>query len=86
MSDKELSDYIKTIDPKFNSNLEKGTIEMTNEYYNLLEEYIARLNNKKDLYKGVLDKIKELVNKEEFTMQRKFKMREDILKLLEEIE
>ena len=59
MSDKELSDYIKTIDPKFNSNLEKGTIEMTNEYYNLLEEYISRLNNKKDLYKSVLDKIKE---------------------------
>ena len=36
-------DYIKTINPDFNSHIEKGTIEMNNEYYNLLEEKIARL-------------------------------------------
>lgn len=38
MSDKELDNYIKTINPDFNSHIEKGTIEMNNEYYNLLEE------------------------------------------------
>lgn len=43
MNDKELDNYIKTINPDFNSHIEKGTIEMNNEYYNLLEEKIARL-------------------------------------------
>ncbi len=45
MTDKELEDYIKTIDPGFNSHLGSGTIEMNNEYYNLLEERMARLIN-----------------------------------------
>lgn len=43
MTDKELDDYMKTINPNFNSHIEKGTIEMNNEYYNLLEEKMARL-------------------------------------------
>lgn len=43
MTDRELDDYMKTVNPDFNSHLEKGTIEMSNEYYNLLEEKMARL-------------------------------------------
>ena len=43
MGDKELDDYMKTVNPDFNSHIEKGTIEMSNEYYNLLEEKMARL-------------------------------------------
>lgn len=43
MTDKELDDYMKTINPNFNSHIEKGTIEMNNEYYNLLEEKMVRL-------------------------------------------
>lgn len=43
MTDKELDDYMKTINPNFDSHIEKGTIEMSNEYYNLLEEKMARL-------------------------------------------
>ncbi len=34
------------IEPNFDSHLEKGTIEMSNEYYNLLEEKMVRLINK----------------------------------------
>lgn len=45
MTNKELDDYIKTVNPDFNSHIEKGTIEMNNEYYNLLEEKITRLIN-----------------------------------------
>lgn len=52
MADKELDDYMKTVNPNFNSHIEKGTIEMSNEYYNLLEEKIARLiNQNKELKK-----------------------------------
>lgn len=46
MTDKELDNYMKTVNPNFNSHIEKGTIEMNNEYYNLLEEKMARLINK----------------------------------------
>lgn len=45
MSDKELEEYIKKVEPNFNSHLEKATIEMSNEYYNLLEERMARFIN-----------------------------------------
>lgn len=46
MSDKELEEYIKKVDPNFSSHIENGTIEMSNEYYNLIEERMARLTNK----------------------------------------
>ena len=46
MNDKELEEYINKIEPNFNSHLEKGTIEMSNEYYNLVEEKMVRLINK----------------------------------------
>ena len=45
MTNKELDDYMKTVNPNFDSHIEKGTIEMSNEYYNLLEEKMARLIN-----------------------------------------
>ena len=45
MVDKELDNYMKTVNPNFDSHIEKGTIEMSNEYYNLLEEKMARLIN-----------------------------------------
>lgn len=51
---KDREDYIKTINPDFNSHIEKGTIEMNNEYYNLLEEKIARLINQNQELKSQL--------------------------------
>ena len=54
MSDKELEEYINKIKPNFNSHLEKGTIEMSNEYYNLLEEKMVRLINKNQELKSQL--------------------------------
>ena len=56
MSDKELEEYINKIEPNFDSHLEKGTIEMSDEYYNLLEEKMVRLINKNQKYKEVIDK------------------------------
>lgn len=58
MSDKELEEYINKIEPNFDSHLEKGTIEMSNEYYNLLEEKMARLINKNELLKKQLEEYK----------------------------
>ena len=39
-----------------NKELEKGSIEMNNEYYNLLEEKMVGLINKDQKYKEVIDK------------------------------
>ena len=55
MSDKELEEYIKKVEPNFDSHLEKGTIEMSNEYYNLLEEKMVRLINKNQELKKELE-------------------------------
>ena len=86
MSDKELEEYIKKVEPNFDSHLEKGTIEMSNEYYNLLEEKMARLINKnKELnqkYENaenndkVVDKVNwenQKLKKQNKTIQEKFK-------------
>lgn len=54
MTDKELDNYMKTVNPNFDSHIEKGTIEMSNEYYNLLEEKMARLINEKQELKKQL--------------------------------
>lgn len=65
MSDKELEEYINKIEPNFDSHLEKGTIEMSNEYYNLLEERMARLiNENQELSKqsNILQADKEQLN------------------------
>lgn len=53
MSDKELEEYIKKVEPNFNSDLAKGTIEMSIEYYNLLEERMRRLIDKNEELKLV---------------------------------
>ena len=58
MSDKELEEYINKIEPNFDSHLEKGTIEMSNEYYNLLEEKMVRLINKNQKLKKQLKEYK----------------------------
>ena len=55
MSDKELEEYINKIEPNFDSHLEKGTIEMSDEYYNLLEEKMVRLINKNQELKKQLE-------------------------------
>jgi len=47
-------------------------------------QVLSKRNNI-DKYIKILNEIKELVNNEEFTMQRKFEMREDILGILEEL-
>lgn len=54
MSDRELEEYIRKIDAKFDSHIEKGTIEMSNEYYNLVEERMARLIDKNQQLKEVI--------------------------------
>lgn len=52
MNDKELDDYMKTVNPDFNLHLGKRTIEMNNEYYDLLQEKMIRLiNENKELKK-----------------------------------
>lgn len=57
----ELEEYMKQVEPNFNSHIEKGTIEMNNEYYNLMEEKMARLINENQKYKEVIDKIKDFI-------------------------
>lgn len=55
MDDKELENYMKTVNPNFDSHIEKWTIEMSNEYYNLLEEKMARLINQNQELKEQLE-------------------------------
>lgn len=73
MTNKELNNYMKTINPNFDSHIEKGTIEMNNEYYNLLEEKMARLiNETQELKKQLEDYIKSNMElKEELSNKRK---------------
>lgn len=51
----ELEEYMKQVEPNFNSHIEKGTIEMNNEFYNLVQEKMARLINENQKYKEVFD-------------------------------
>lgn len=57
MNDEELEKYIRTVNPNFDSHLEKGTIEMSDEYYNLLEERMVRLINKNENLKKQIEKL-----------------------------
>lgn len=64
MSDKELEEleeYIRTIEPNFDSHIEKGTIEMNNEHYNLLEERMARLINENQELKKQPEEAQETI-------------------------
>lgn len=73
MTNKELDNYMKTVSPNFDSHIEKGTIEMNNEYYNLLEEKMTRLiNENQELKKQLEDYIKSNMKlKEELSNKRK---------------
>ena len=62
MTNKELDDYMKTVNPDFNSHIENGTIEMNNEYYNLLEEKMARLINENQELKKQVEEYKDKIN------------------------
>lgn len=55
MTNEELDNYMKTVNLNFDSHIEKGTIEMSNEYYNLLEEKMARLINENQELKKQLE-------------------------------
>lgn len=68
MNDKELDDYMKTVNPNFDSHIEKGTIEMSNEYYNLLEEKMARLINENQELKEKIEKIREIVENSDWRL------------------
>ena len=89
MSNEELEEYMKQVEPNFNSHIEKGTIEMNNEYYNLMEEKMARLINENQKYKEVIDKIDNFVRKymDEWSMNGDvWHQLNEILILIEEVE
>ena len=71
MTNEELDNYMKTVNPNFDSHIEKGTIEMSNEYYNLLEEKMARLINQNKELKKQLNK----ANDELYTLNNKYNIR-----------
>ena len=95
MTNKELDDYMKTVNPDFNSHIEKGTIEMSNEYYNLLEEKMARLiNENRELnlelsgYRQAILSNKEMLGLKEENQELKKQLEEYIksnMKLKEEL-
>ena len=58
----ELDNYMKAIDSNFTSHIENGTIEMNNEYYNLLEEKMARLINENQELKKQVEEYKDKIN------------------------
>lgn len=76
MSDKELEEYIKKVEPNFNSHIEKGTIEMSNEYYNLLEERIRRLIDENN-------QLKEKYEKQQYAITENCDLRLEIEQLEE---
>lgn len=57
MNNSELEKYLQEIEPNFTSYIEKGTIEMSQEYYNLLEERMARLTNENQELKKEKEKL-----------------------------
>ena len=74
MSDNDLINYIKKVETNFNSHVEKGTIEMSLEYYNLCEELIARGINAiqenqqlKEEKQELIDYLKEQINERKLT-------------------
>ena len=61
------------VEANFDSHLEKGTIEMSNEYYNLLEEKMVRLINENQELKKQLEELdkKLFFTKNELEMRQK---------------
>lgn len=62
MTDKELDMYKATVEPNFYSHIERGTIEMNNEYFNLIEEKMARLISENQELKRQLKEMKAINN------------------------
>ena len=83
MSDKELIDYMNKIEPNFDSHLEKGTIEISLEYYNLLEERMARLINENEELKKQLEVGEEQYNN---LVEEKEKLEEQLSSITLELE
>lgn len=70
MTNKELDNYMKTVNPNFDLRIEKGTIEMNNEYYNLLEEKMARLiNQNQELKKQLEERTKMYQNAYDYSQK-----------------
>lgn len=70
MTNKELDNYMKTVNPNFDLHIEKGTIEMNNEYYNLLEEKMARLiNQNQELKKQLEERTKMYQNAYDYSQK-----------------
>lgn len=93
MSNEELEEYMKQVEPNFNSHIEKGTIEMNNEYYNLMEEKMARLINENQKYKEVIDKVIKFMNKwgeepdaDMYMQMKEYKEFQQLLDILKEVE
>ena len=86
MSDKELEEYINKIEPNFDSHLEKGTIEMSNEYYNLLEEKMVRLINKNQELKNSINALQKELNEENLQCSKYAIENQKLKKQLEELE
>lgn len=91
MSDKELEEYINKIEPNFNSHLEKGTVEMSNEYYNLLEEKMVRLINKNQELKYNWNKLRKTLKNEQlgsilYSDKKRFADIDEILLKMQELE
>lgn len=62
MSDLELDVEILFPEANFNSHIEKGTIEMSDEYFNLLQEKMARLISENQELKRQLKEMKAINN------------------------
>ena len=89
MTDKELDMYKATVEPNFDSHIERGTIEMNNEYFNLIEEKMARLISENqelklelELYENGVYYSSELDKKDKEIEELK-KQQEEFLELLE---
>ena len=62
MTDKKLDMYKATVEPNFDSHIERGTIEMNNEYFNLIGEKMARLISENQELKRQLKEMKAINN------------------------
>lgn len=87
----ELINALNKIEPNFNSHLEKGTVEMSNEYYNLLEEKMVRLINKNQELKYNWNKLRETLKNEQlgsilYSDKKRFADIDEILLKMQELE
>ena len=72
MSDLELDVEILFPEANFNSHIEKGTIEMSDEYFNLLQEKMARLISENQELKKQQEEFLELLEGMHFETEDKW--------------